>query len=187
MSFERRVRIPAARIGSLVGRAGSAKSGIESACGVSVEVDSDSGEVVVRGDLTDAASDPFRASEIVSAVGRGFSPEAAMSISGDSTLHIVDLRDVAGKSRAQIERVKGRIIGERGRARRNMEELSGTRISVYGRTVAVIGPPEAVRVALDAIGSLCAGSMHASVYRRLEAARRRQRAERALLWEGQNV
>ncbi len=187
MSFERRVRIPAARIGSLVGRSGSAKASIESRCGVSVEIDGDSGEVVIRGDLTDEKSDPFGASEIVTAVGRGFSPEAAMPIASGHSLHVMDLRDVAGKSRTQIERIKGRIIGERGRARRNMEELSGTRISVYGRTVSVIGPPEGIREAVDAIGALCSGSMHASVYRRLEASRRRQKAEKAILWEDQHV
>ena len=187
MSFERTVRIPAARVGSLVGRAGAAKARIEGACGVSVEVDGKTGEVTVRGDLADEASNPFGAAEIVAAVGRGFSPEAAMPLASGHSLHVMDLRDVAGKSRAQVERVKGRIIGERGRARRNMEELSGTRISVYGRTVAVIGPPEGIREAVSAIGALCSGSMHASVYRRLEASRRRQRAQRAILWEGQDV
>lgn len=132
--------------------------------------------------------DPFKAADIVLAIGRGFAPDRAMSLLGDDrSLHVIDLREFAGKSPSQIERIKGRIIGERGRARRSMESLTGASISVYGRTVAVIGSTASLRMAVDAISSLSSGSMHGAVYGRLEAARRRQKAERMILWEGQNV
>lgn len=132
--------------------------------------------------------DPFKAADIVLAIGRGFAPDRAMSLLGDDrALHVIDLREFAGKSPSQIERIKGRIIGERGRARRSMESLTGASISVYGRTVAVIGSTASLRMAVDAISSLSSGSMHGAVYGRLEAARRRQKAERMILWEGQNV
>lgn len=131
---------------------------------------------------------PFKAAEIVSAIGRGFAPDRAMALLGeDRALHVIDLREFAGKSPSQIERIKGRIIGEGGRARRSMESLTGASISVYGRTVAVIGSTASLRMAIDAISSLSSGSMHGAVYGRLEAARRRQKAERMILWEGQNV
>ena len=131
---------------------------------------------------------PFKAAEIVSAIGRGFAPDRAMALLGeDRALHVIDLREFAGKSPSQIERIKGRIIGEGGRARRSMESLTGASISVYGRTVAVIGSTASLRMAVDAISSLSSGSMHGAVYGRLEAARRRQKAERMILWEGQNV
>ena len=68
-----------------------------------------------------------------------------------------------------------------------MESLTGASISVYGRTVAVIGTAASLKMAVEAISSLSAGSMHGAVYGRLEAARRRQKAERMVLWEGQNV
>lgn len=187
MNFERTVRIPAERIGSLVGKSGKSKARIEKACEVDIEVDGSSGEVGVRGDVASGTSDPFKAIEIVTAIGRGFSPESAMRIMDGGALHIIDLREFAGKSHAQIERVKGRIIGQGGRARRNMEQLSGTQISVYGRTVAVIGTPEKIRVAVDAISALSNGSMHGSVYRRLESSRRRQKIERLKLWEDRDV
>ena len=187
MSFEKTVRIPTERVGSLVGKSGSAKSRIEKACAVSMSVDGKTGEVEVRGQIAGEGAEPFKALEIVAAVGRGFSPEAAMGIMDGGALHVMDLREFVGKSPAQIERVKGRIIGERGRARRNMEELSGTRISVYGRTVSVIGRPEKIRVAVEAISALSNGSMHGSVYRRLESVRRRQKAGRMQLWEDQDV
>ena len=100
---------------------------------------------------------------------------------------IIDLREFGGKSSDQIERIKGRIIGENGTARLNMENLTGAKISVYGRTVGIIGEPNQLRLAVDAISSLCSGSMHGPVYNKLEAARRKEKAEKALLWENQDV
>lgn len=187
MIYEKTVRIPTERIGALVGKSGHAKTKIEKACLVGIDIDSDSGEVLVHGDVADESSDPFKAIEIITAIGRGFSPDAALQIIDGGTLHVIDLREFVGKSPSQIERIKGRIIGESGRARRNIEQLSNTQISVYGRTVSVIGSPEKIRVAVDAINSLSSGSMHGSVYRRLESMRRRQKIERLKLWEDQNV
>ena len=187
--FEKVVRIPADRVAVLIGRGGATKYAIEEACGVSVGVDG--GEVRVSSSSAGGGGDeflPFKAAEIVSAIGRGFSPGNAMLLlEGDNALNVLDLREFAGKSRAQMERIKGRIIGEGGRARRNMESLTGTRISVYGRTVAVIGSAAGLRQAVGAISSLSSGSMHGAVYGRLESARRREKAERMLLWEGRDA
>ena len=92
-----------------------------------------------------------------------------------------------GKSPDQIERVKGRIIGEGGKARLNIENLTNALITVYGRTVAIIGEPNQLRLAVDAISSLSSGSMHGPVYNKLESARRKEKAEKSQLWEDQNV
>ena len=82
---------------------------------------------------------------------------------------------------------KGRIIGEGGKARLNIENLTNALITVYGRTVAIIGEPNQLRLAVDAISSLSSGSMHGPVYTKLESARRREKAEKSQLWEDQNV
>ena len=187
MSFEKLIRIPAARIAVLIGRNGQTKLEIERSCSVKILVDSRSGEVTIKGSGSDITM-PFRAAEIVSAIGRGFSPDTAMNLlDEEKSLHVIDLREFAGRSPSHLERIKGRIIGEGGKARRNMENLSGTQISVYGRTVAVIGSISSMRLAIDAISSLSNGSMHGSVYGRLESARRREKSERMVLWEDQNV
>ena len=60
-------------------------------------------------------------------------------------------------------------------------------ITVYGRTVAIIGEPNQLRLAVDAIASLSNGSMHGPVYTKLESARRREKADRAKIWEDQDV
>jgi ribosomal RNA assembly protein len=188
MSFEKLIRIPSDRVGVLIGKAGSVKSKIEEACFVSLEIDGDTGEVFIRTQGDVEKIQPFKAMEIVTAIGRGFSPENAMTLlKGENALHVIDLREFAGKSNANVERIKGRIIGEGGRARRNMENLSGTHISVYGRTVSIIGDSSKLRLAVDAISSISSGSMHGAVYTKLEAANRTAKQERMKLWEDQDV
>jgi ribosomal RNA assembly protein len=188
LSFEKVIRIPSDRIGALIGKSGKIKSKIENACSVILEIDSDSGEIMISGNGSVEDIQPFKAVEIVTAIGRGFSPENAMKLlKGENTLHVIDLREFAGKSPSQVERIKGRIIGEGGKARENMENLSDTRISVYGRTVAIIGETSKLKIAVDAIAALSSGSMHGSVYNKLESARRRDKAEKMKLWEDQDV
>ena len=78
-------------------------------------------------------------------MGRGFSPENSLRLlRGENSLHVIDLREFGGKSPDQIERIKGRIIGENGTARLNIENLTGATISVYGRTVGIIGRTKSI-------------------------------------------
>jgi ribosomal RNA assembly protein len=188
MRYEKLIRIPTDRIGVLIGKSGNTKRLIEEKCLVNLDVNSQDGEVIIKTKTLTEDIEPFKAVEIVSAIGRGFSPENAMRLRrGDNSLHIIDLREFAGKSPDQIERVKGRIIGEGGTARLNIENLTNALITVYGRTVAIIGEPNQLRLAVDAISSLSTGSMHGPVYSKLESAKRREKAEKAQLWEDQNV
>ena len=188
MSFEKSVLIPLDRIGALIGKAGKVKSKIEKACSVKIMISSQTGEIMINGTGKVEEMLPFKAVEVVMAIGRGFSPEKAIRLlQGENALHVIDLREFAGKSSSNIERIKGRIIGEGGRVRQNIEELSGTNISVYGRTVAIIGEGNQLKHAVDAIASLSNGSTHGSVYNDLQEARRREKLERMQLWENGNV
>ena len=118
----------------------------------------------------------------------GFSPENALTLlEGENTLHVIDLREFAGKSNANVERIKGRIIGNAGRARINMENLTNTHISVYGRTVSIIGDSSKLKLAVDAICAISSGGMHGAVYDKLESANRRTKQEKMQLWEDQDV
>ena len=188
MNFEKLIRIPDDRIGVLIGKSGNIKSEIEKKCVVSLEIDSDSGEVKISGSGNITDIQPFKAVEIVTAIGRGFSPEKAMMLlKGDNILHIINLQDFVGKSADQMERIKGRIIGEKGKARTNMENLTSSYISIYGKTVSIIGAPNQLKNTIDAISSLSSGSMHGPVYSKLEDVKRREKLEKLQLWENQDV
>ena len=188
MSFEKIVRIPVDRVGALIGRSGKVKLQIEKICSVKLDIDSESGEIEILSDGSIDQIQPFKAVEIVTAIGRGFSPEKALTlIKEENSLHVIDLRDFAGKSPQQIERIKGRIIGEGGRARINMENLTSTSICVYGKTVSVIGEPHQIKMAISAITSISSGSRHGAVYGRLEANKRKEKLARLQLWETDDV
>jgi len=105
--------IPKDRIGVLVGPKGTVKSRVENSMGVDLTIDSETGLVDIR--LRKDTQDPsnaLRAKDIVVAIGRGFSPERALSlVNEDNTLDVLDLHDIFGKNEAEIRRVDGRIIG----------------------------------------------------------------------------
>ena len=188
MSFEQLIRIPEARIGVLIGKSGKTKSKIEETCSVKLDIDSKNGEVKVLSEVVDEQFRSFKAVEIVTAIGRGFSPDKAMRLlKSENTLHVINLREFGGKSPEQLERFKGRIIGNGGKARINMENLSNSNITVYGKTVSIIGEPTQLKLAIDAIESLLSGSMHGYVYKKIEFARRQEKFARLQLWENQDV
>lgn len=184
MSFAHTIKIPRERIGALIGKSGKVKEEIEKRCGVAIEIDSESGDALVKGTRPVEQMEAFKAVEIISAIARGFSPQRALRLLGEEEMfQQLDLYDYAGRSTSALERIKGRIIGEGGKSRRTIEELSGAYISVYGHTVGLIGRYHEVRLATDAIDMLARGSMHKSVYNMLQEARRRDKMDRMRLWE----
>jgi ribosomal RNA assembly protein len=179
------VKIPLQRIGVLVGLNGRIKNTIEMRLKIKVRVNSKAGDVELT--LASAESDPsnlFRAREIVLAIGRGFSPDNAFKLFNEEMYFgILDLRDYLGKSQADIQRVKGRIIGRKGKTRKIIEEYTDTSISVYGHTVSIIGELESFEVAKGAIELLIRGSLHKSVYNFLQWKRTELKKNKMEIWK----
>jgi ribosomal RNA assembly protein len=71
-----------------------------------------------------------------------------------------------------VDRLRGRVIGKQGKSRRTIEQLSETYISVYGKTIAIVGDSENVEIARTAVENLLKGASHASVYKWLEKKRK---------------
>jgi len=180
------IKIPKERVGALIGPQGTIKKSIEEKLSVELQIDSETGDVtVVMGENVTDPSMLFRAKDVITAVGRGFSPEHAFRLIRDeeAVLDILDLRTVFGKSEADIIRVKGRIIGMNGKTRMIIEELTDTNIAVYGHTVGIIGTLEQAQVAREAIEMLIRGSMHATVYRFLQRKRRQLKKKMLEIWK----
>ncbi len=184
MSFQQLIKMPKDRIGVIIGRGGIVKNEIEQKCNVVIEIDSDNGDTIVSsGSASLAESDIFKATEILSALSKGFSPNRAFRLFGEDLLQLIDIRSYAGKSDNSTKRIKGRIIGKGGKSRKTIEELTGASISVYGHTVGLIGSFHEIRLATEAMSMIFRGSPHKSVYNMLQIARRKTKLERLKLWE----
>ena len=178
------IRIPGDRIGVLIGADGKTRRRIESAFGVKITVESESGGVTVKvnEDQPDV-SVMFTVKNVVKAIGRGFSPKKAMTLQDeDNDIIVIDLEEFVGTSKNAQNRVRGRIIGKEGKSRELLEELTNCLVSVYGGTVAVIGPYEMLQVAKEAVEMLLNGSYHKTVWNHLYAYRRKMRKEKGELW-----
>lgn len=127
----------------------------------------------------------FTAKDIVSAIGRGFSPEHAFRLirNDDEIFDYVDLRAIFGRSDSDIRRVKGRIIGSNGKTRRLIEELTETSLVIYGHTIGIIGTYNQVEVARNAIQMIIKGSQHTTVYKFLQRKRSDLKKQKLDLWE----
>jgi len=178
--------IPHERIGAVLGKDGTTKAQIESAFKVKLTVSSDSGTIeVTPSQDNDDPSTILRARDVVTAVGRGFSPDRAMALTDDNTvLDVIDLHELFGKSESDINRVKGRVIGSEGKMRRLLEEMTEAKVSVYGSTISMIGEFESVSAARQAIEMLLKGKQHSSVYKFLRRTKSETKKRKTLeLWE----
>jgi len=164
------VTIPQNRIGALIGPSGRVKKRLENLADVEIDIHSGSGEVIIAS--KPKMTDPFlviKARDFVHAVGRGFNPQVAFALLHEEMyLEIINMKLVVGTNPNKLLRFRGRIIGKEGRTRKIIEETTGTRISVFGNTIGIIGPYERLKVARDAIHMILQGSKHGSVYAFLE-------------------
>ncbi|HDM66787.1 MAG TPA: RNA-processing protein [Thermoplasmatales archaeon] len=174
----RYVRIPMERVAVLIGKRGETKRLIEEKTNTRIIIDSKFGEVTID---DKEAEDPlliFKVENIVRAIGRGFSPEQALKLLDDEMdLYIFDIHDYAGKKQSHIRRLKGRVIGKNGKTKRVLEDLTDSRISVYGHTVSIIANVVEMDIIKKAIDKLLSGSKHGSVYRFVESNMKRLRLE----------
>lgn len=161
-------KIPKERIAVLIGKEGITKKQIESATNIKLKIDSKEGDVFLEGE---DALGLYSAREVVKAIGRGFNPDIALLLlKQDYMFEMINMLDYV-KSKNHMIRLKGRVIGAEGRSRKTIEELTETYISVYGKTIGIIGFSENVAIAKKAVESLLSGSPHSSVYKWLERRR----------------
>jgi ribosomal RNA assembly protein len=164
------LKIPKERVGVLIGKEGATKAHIEDLTKIELDIESETGSIAIS--PTDETEDPlavWKARYIVKAIGRGFSPETALKLLDDEIiLEIINLPDFVGKSKKAVMRQKGRIIGREGRTKEIIKEMTDVDISIYGKTVSLIGDMERIQIAKEAVQMILDGVRHKSVYAFLE-------------------
>ncbi|WXG45601.1 MAG: KH domain-containing protein [Candidatus Atabeyarchaeum deiterrae] len=179
------IRIPQARVGVVIGKDGEVKKRIEQETNTKITIDSEEGNVTVE--TTEETEDPlaaWKARDIIMAIARGFNPKKAFRLlEEDEAIEVIELSDFVGRSENALNRIRGRLIGENGKTRRIIEELTGGNISIYGRTVSIIGEFDQLSVAKETLILLINGAQHRTVYRFLHRKSRELKRARMELWK----
>lgn len=124
--------------------------------GTTVTADED---VMIEGDAIGCMT----AENIIKAVSRGFPLEDALELMDEEKILFI----ITLPHKKNLERIRARVIGSGGKAKRKIEELTGCRLAVHGKTVSIIGNYDRIEKAKLAVESLMAGSEHRNVYRSL--------------------
>lgn len=168
-TYEQILKVPKDRVAVIIGEKGKTKRELEENLGVKLQIDGDEGEIVLIGKDSIKL---YTAHEIIKAIARGFNPEiATLLLKTDYMLELINITDYADGQKA-IQRLRGRVIGEGGKARRTIEELTEAFLSVYGKTICIIGQADTVSAAKRGVDALLSGAPHSTVYRLLEKLRR---------------
>ncbi|MCX6711794.1 MAG: KH domain-containing protein [Candidatus Woesearchaeota archaeon] len=149
--YSSELKIPRIRIGVLIGKKGLTKKLIEKKTKTKLKVNEE-GEVIIS---SEDSLDIFIATTVIKAIGRGFNPEISLMLLNENyCLEIIEIKDFCGSSRKKFFIVKARVIGTEGKAKRIIEQLTKTEISIYGKTISIIGEIPNVLMAKQAIYKL---------------------------------
>lgn len=171
--FEQHLHVPKQRVAVVIGTKGETKRMLSQRTKTKIEITSE-GEITVK---ANDSFDAWLARNVLKAIGRGFSPEHALLLLQDEYgFELIELKDWANSEKAMI-RLKGRVIGEGGKSREVIEELTGSYISVFGKTIGIIAKHLRMPVVKSAIEALLSGARHATVYSMLEKERVQWRRE----------
>lgn len=162
------LKIPKDRVAVVIGKDGQQKAEFEKSLGITMRIDSKEGDITIFG--KDSLK-VYMMHEVIRAIGRGFNPEIAqLLLKQDCNLEIINILDYVKKN--HLPRLRGRVIGTKGKSRETLERLTQTHISVYGKTIGIIGDSQDVALTKRAVESLLGGSTHSAVYKFLEKNRK---------------
>ncbi len=136
------------------------KKFLEKELNVKIEIND---KITIEGDLLDE----YLTEKIIEAINFGFSLETAMLIKKEDFLfEKINLKNYTKKK--DFRRIRGRIIGKGGKALRILQDLTKCFFEINDNEVGIIGPPENIQNAQEAIISLIRGAKHSNVYFFLE-------------------
>ena len=171
--FDYEIKIPKDRVAVLIGKRGAVKKKIQRLTNSKLIIDSKEGNVTIESEDSFAA---YNTKLIIQAIGRGFNPDIALLLKNeDYSLEMINITEFAGKSRKTMHRIKARVIGTKGKAWKMLERLTRCYLSVYGKTISIIGLTEEVALARQAVEDLLKGAPHGNIYKFLQEKKKKIR------------
>ena len=159
------VRIPGERIPVLLGRNHSSLKQIEEETGTIITIDDG---VKIEG------NDPImmlKTKDIVTAIGRGFDVKKSLRLLEDECeLRVISLTGETQKKRTTM---LGRVIGNKGRSKNIIEKETGASVAIKGKTIAIIGTPDELVPAENALEEILIGKTHAHAYNVMKRMKRK--------------
>jgi ribosomal RNA assembly protein len=120
-------------------------------------------EITIHG----PAEDEYIAEKVIEALDFGFPFSVALLIEEeDYILEILNIKNYT--KRKDLERIRARIIGKEGKALRTFQGLTKCYFEIKGNSIAIVGDPEYIRNAQEAMISVMRGAKHSNVYTFLE-------------------
>lgn len=112
---------------------------------------------------------------VFEAICMGFDLETAKQLMDDTLMRfeVIDIKTHT-RNEKEFRRQKARIIGENGKAKRVVSDLTEASIQVNGNEVGIIGETSDSIKAREAIMKIIRGSPHSSVYNELEKYKRKK-------------
>jgi ribosomal RNA assembly protein len=109
----------------------------------------------------------FLVEQMIRAVDFGFQIEDALLLKNeDFVLEFIDIK--SHTRRKNLKDVRARVIGSNGKARKTIENLTGSVIVIKDNTVGLIVDNDHLDTTVQAIESLIQGSKHGNVFAYLE-------------------
>jgi len=128
--------------------------------------------IFIKGD----SEDEFLALKFMEAINLGFSSNQALHLKQENMiLQALNIKDIT--KRHDLERVRARIIGTKGKTLQTLSNLTNCNLSLHDNKVGIIGDAEEIADAIQAITSLVNGSKQGNVYSRLERHKKEKRLD----------
>jgi len=114
--------------------------------------------------------DEFIAEKVIDALNFGFPFSHAIAIKKqDYMLEIINIKDYT--KRHDLKTIRARIIGTKGKTLQTISNLTQCHLEMQENNIEIIGPPENIQNAQEAIISIIQGAKQTHVYKNLEKRR----------------
>ncbi len=121
------------------------------------------------------AEDEYLAIEVIEAINLGFTIQQVLLLCDEECiLEKLNIKDLT--KRRDLDRIRGRIIGTKGKTKEIIQNLSDCFISLHDNIVGIIGRAEDIEKAMIALTSIIKGQKQGKVYGFLERARSKEKA-----------
>ena len=130
---------------------------------VKVKIGFGKGNVTIKGNELNE----YLVEKVVQAIDFGFmADDALLLMDDDFVLEFIEVKEHT--RRKNLVEVRSRIIGTGGKARKTIENLTGSEIVIHGNTVGIIVDSVHLDAAVQGIESLIQGAKHGNVFAYLE-------------------